>query len=179
MSGTIAAYYMHLADLITRVKMDGQVISGYQVYQKENTESAFIKGFETELNWNAIKNLHISGGIAYAYGQSLSKKEPLRRIPPLNGRLMGTYRKNKWFAASEFQFASAQKRLAQGDKDDNRIPAGGTPGWRLLNFYGGYKFSIVQLNAGIQNIFNEDYRTHGSGINGVGRSAWFSIHLNF
>jgi len=179
LSGTIAAYYMHLADLITRVKMEGQVISGYQVYQKENTESAFIKGFETELNWNAIKNLHISGGIAYAYGQSLSKKEPLRRIPPLNGRLISTYRKNKWFAAAEFQFASGQKRLAQGDKDDNRIPAGGTPGWQLLNFYGGYKFSIVQLNAGIQNIFHEDYRTHGSGINGIGRSAWLSVNLNF
>lgn len=177
--GTIAAYYMHLADLITRIKMDGQVISGYPVYQKENTESAFIKGFETELNWNAVKNLYITGGIAYAYGQSLSRKEPLRRIPPFNGRLMGKYRNNKWFAAAEFQFASHQKRLAQGDKDDNRIPAGGTPGWKLLNFLGGYKFAIVQLNAGIQNIFNKDYRTHGSGINGAGRSAWLSVNLDF
>ncbi len=179
LSGTIAAYYMHLADLITRVKMDGHVISGYPVYQKENTESAFIKGFEMELNWNAIKNLHIIGGIAYAYGQSLSKKEPLRRIPPFNGRLMSTYRGNKWFASVEFQFASHQKRLAQGDKDDNRIPAGGTPSWKVLSFFSGYKFSIVQLNAGIQNIFNEDYRTHGSGINAVGRSAWLSVNLNF
>lgn len=179
LSGTIAAYYMHLANLITRVKMDGQMISGYQVYQKENTESAFIKGFETELNWNAIKNLNIIGGIAYAYGQSLSKKEPLRRIPPFNGRLMSTYQNNKWFAAAEFQFASHQKRLAQGDKDDNRIPAGGTPGWKVLNFFGGYKFSMIQLNAGVQNIFNEDYRTHGSGINGVGRSAWLSVNFNF
>lgn len=178
-SGTFAAYYMHLANLITRVKMDGQVTGGYQVYQKENTESALIKGVETELNWNAIKNLNITGGIAYAYGQSLSKKEPLRRIPPFNGRIISTYRNNKWFTAAEFQFASRQKRLAQGDKDDNRIPAGGTPGWKLLNFFGGYKFSIVQLNAGMQNIFNEDYRTHGSGINGVGRSAWLSVNLNF
>lgn len=178
-SGTFAAYYMHLDNLITRVKMDGQVISGYPVYQKENTESAFIKGFETELNWNAVKNLNITGGIAYAYGQSLSKKEPLRRIPPFNGRIISTYRNNKWFTAAEFQFASRQKRLAQGDKDDNRIPAGGTPGWNTINFFGGYKFSMVQLNAGIQNIFNEDYRTHGSGINGVGRSAWLSVNLNF
>jgi hemoglobin/transferrin/lactoferrin receptor protein len=178
-SGTIAAYYMHLSDLITRVKMDGQVISGYPVYQKENTESAFIKGFETEWSWNVLKNLQVIGGIAYAYGKSLSKKEPLRRIPPINGRLMSTYRNEKWFAAAEFQFASHQKRLAQGDKDDNRIPAGGTPGWNLLNFFGGYKFSMVQLNGGIQNIFNEDYRTHGSGINGMGRSAWLSVNLNF
>ena len=179
LSGTIAAYYMHLADLITRVKSDGKIISGYQVYQKENTEAAYIKGFETELNWNVIKQLNIIGGIAYAYGQSLSKQEPLRRIPPFNGRLMSTYRNNKWFAAAELQFASHQKRLAQGDKDDNRIPAGGTPGWKVLNFFGGYKLSAVQFNAGIQNIFNEDYRTHGSGINAVGRSAWLSVNLNF
>ncbi|MGZ8552478.1 MAG: TonB-dependent receptor plug domain-containing protein [Chitinophagaceae bacterium] len=179
LSGTFAAYYMHLTDLITRVKTDGPIINGYQVYKKENTESAFIRGFETELNWNAVKNLHITGGIAYAYGQSLSRKEPLRRIPPFNGRLTGKYRNNKWFAATEFQFASHQKRLAQGDKDDNRIPAGGTPGWSLLNFFGGYTFAIVQLNAGIQNIFNKDYRTHGSGINGAGRSAWLSVNLDF
>ncbi|MGK2862453.1 MAG: TonB-dependent receptor plug domain-containing protein [Chitinophagaceae bacterium] len=179
LSGTMAAYYMHLANLITRVKRDGQVISGYPVYQKENTESAFIKGFETELNWTVMKQLNITGGIAYAYGQSLTKHEPLRRIPPFNGRLTSAYRNNKWFAATEFQFALLQKRLAQGDKDDNRIPAGGTPGWKVLNFFGGYKLAMLQLNAGVQNILNEDYRTHGSGINAVGRSVWLSVNLNF
>lgn len=179
LSGTIAVYYMHLTNLITRVKIDGQMISGYQVYQKENTESAYIKGFETELNWGVLKNLNVAGSVAYAYGQSLNKKEPLRRIPPFNGRLMSMYRNKKWHTAAELQFASDQKRLAQGDKDDNRIPKGGTPGWKIFNLFGGYKFSIVQLNAGIQNIFNEDYRTHGSGINAVGRSAWLSVNLNF
>lgn len=179
LNGTIAVYYMHLANLITRVKTNGQVINGYPVYQKENTEAAYIKGFETELNWKAVKQLNITGGMAYAYGQSLGKHEPLRRIPPFNGRLMATYRNNKWFAATEFQFASHQKRLAQGDKDDNRIPSGGTPGWKVLNFFSGYRSGIFHLNAGIQNVFNEDYRTHGSGINAVGRSAWLSVNLSF
>ena len=55
LSGTFAAYYMHLANLITRVKSEGQIINGYQVYKKENTEAAYIKGFETELNWNIMK----------------------------------------------------------------------------------------------------------------------------
>jgi len=179
LNGTIAAYYMHLTDLITRVKTDGQVINGYQVYQKENTEAAYIKGFETELKWNVIKRLNIIGSIAYTYGQSLSKQEPLRRIPPFNGRLMSVYRNNKWFTAAEFQFASWQKRLAQGDKDDNRIPKGGTPGWKVMNFFVGYKLAMLQINAGIQNIFDEDYRTHGSGINAVGRSGWLAVNLNF
>ena len=178
-SGTIGAYYMHLANLITRVKTDGQVINGYQVYHKENTEAAYIKGFETELHWSIINQLSLSGSIAYAYGQSLSKNEPLRRIPPFNGRLMSSYRSDKWFAAVEFQFAAAQKRLAQGDKEDNRIPAGGTPGWQVLNVFAGYKISMAHIKLGIQNILDEDYRTHGSGINAVGRSAWLSLNFDF
>ncbi|HKO81628.1 MAG TPA: TonB-dependent receptor [Chitinophagaceae bacterium] len=178
-SGTVAAYYMHLDNLITRVKVDGQVINGYQVYQKENTESAYIKGIEAELNWELVKGWELIGGAAYIYGQSISKKEPLRRIPPFNGRVISKWYNKKWLAAAELQFASKQDRLAQGDKDDNRIPAGGTPGWKVINFFGGYKFSKLHFNAGIQNIFNEDYRTHGSGINGVGRSAWLSVNFKF
>jgi outer membrane receptor protein involved in Fe transport len=176
-SGTIAAYYMHLSNLITRVKMDGQIISSYQVYQKENTESAFIKGAEAEFNWQIVKSITFGGGIAYAYGQNLTKAEPLRRVPPLNGRLTGTYRKNKWFATAELHFASQQDRLAQGDKEDNRIPAGGTPGWEVINFYGGYKLKKVHVGIGLLNVLNEDYRTHGSGINGAGRSAWISLSI--
>lgn len=176
-SGTIAAYYMHLSNLITRVKMDGQIINGYQVYQKENTESAFIKGAEAEFNWQIVKSVTFGGGIAYSYGQNLTKAEPLRRVPPFNGRLTGTYRKNKWFGTAELHFASQQDRLAQGDKEDNRIPAGGTPGWKVINFYGGYKLEKVHVGIGLQNVLNEDYRTHGSGINGVGRSAWISLSI--
>lgn len=178
-SGTFAAYYMHLDNLITREKAEGQLIDGYQVYQKENTEAAYIKGLETEMNWNVTRKLSLTGSVAYTYGQSLSKKEPLRRIPPFNGRLMSMYKKNKWFAAAEFQFASHQRRLAQGDKEDNRIPVGGTPGWESLNFFGGYNLSMIRINAGIQNIFNEDYRTHGSGINAAGRNAWISVNVIF
>lgn len=178
-SGTLAAYYMHLTNIITRVKVEGQAINGYQVYQKENTEAAYIKGVETEINWNATKNVNFKGGIAYAFGKSLSRNEPLRRIPPFNGRVVSTYKTDQWFAAAELRFASKQTRLAQGDRDDNRIPGGGTPGWQLINFFGGYKFSKIHINAGVQNICNTDYRTHGSGINGAGRSAWLSLNLIF
>ncbi len=176
-SGTTSFYYMHLSNLITRVKMEGQTISGYPVYQKENTEAAYIKGIETEVEYRISKQFNLNAGIAYTYGLSLSKNEPLRRIPPFNGRVMASYRDKKWFAAAAFQFAAKQSRLAQGDKDDNRIPVGGTPGWQVINLYGGYQFSVVQVNAGVQNLLNSDYRTHGSGINGVGRSGWISIKL--
>jgi outer membrane receptor protein involved in Fe transport len=168
---------MDLSNLIARIKVNGQTINGYQVYAKENVEEAYVKGFEAELNYELLNGLDVMGNLSYTYGQNQTRNEPLRRIPPLFGRLLSKYQKNKCFASAEVLFASKQDRLAQGDKDDNRIPAGGTPGWKVFNFYGGYKISRFAINAGLQNILNEDYRTHGSGINGVGRSIWISASV--
>lgn len=176
-TASIAGYYMQLENLITRIKVDGQVINGYQVYQKENVEEAYIKGAEAELNWNVLNGLSVRSTISYTYGKNLTKNEPMRRIPPLNGSSMVKYRSQHWFGAIEFLYASKQDRLAQGDKDDNRIPIRGTPGWEVVNLYAGYQFQHLKLNLGLQNLLNEDYRTHGSGINGVGRSAWLSASL--
>ncbi len=177
-SGGASAYYMHLSNLITRIKVPGQVINGYPVYKKENVEEGFIKGFETTLAWQPFTHWSTKGSVAYTYGQSLSKNEPLRRIPPFNGRLLQTYEGKKWFASFDVMFAGKQDRLAAGDKDDNRIPAGGTPGWTVCNLFSGIQLNKVNLNAGLQNIFDVDYRTHGSGINGVGRSAWISVMVS-
>ncbi len=177
-SGAISGWYMHLKDIITRVKQEGQVISGYSVYQKENTESAYIRGLETEAAWDLSRKIRIQGAISYTFGQNLSKPEPLRRIPPLNGQVGFVLRDKKWRSSVIWQFASKQNRLAQGDKDDNRIPSGGTPGWNVVNLYTDYLLKEFHLSAGLLNVFNEDYRTHGSGINGVGRSVWISLKFS-
>lgn len=178
-TGTVAAYYMHVNNLISRVKADSQVINGYPVYRKENVESAYLKGIEAELGYALSKYWQLSAGIAYIYGQNLTRKEPLRRIPPLNGRVLTRYGKGRLLLSGELLFATQQDRLAQGDKDDNRITASGTPGWTVLNLYAGYQFQHFRINIGLQNLFDEDYRTHGSGINGVGRSAWLALAVNF
>ena len=178
-SGTLAAYYMRLNNLITRVKIDGSMINGYPVYKKENVEEAYIKGFESEIKFQAGKEFSFLASMAYAYGQNITVGEPLRRIPPLNGRLLSTWSHRRIFAGIEWLYASKQDRLSQGDKDDNRIPKGGTPGWNSLNMYASYQLPMIRLNVGLQNLLNEDYRTHGSGINGYGRSAWFQLIFNF
>lgn len=177
LSATVAAYYMHLSNLITRVRTTNAPINGYTVYKKENTESAFIKGIEAEVMAQLLRQVSVNAGFSYTYGQSLSKNEPLRRIPPFNGRMAASFKNLHWLASAEWQFATKQTRLAQGDKDDNRIGKNGTAGWDLINLYAGYHFRRIQLNTGLQNIFNQDYKTHGSGINGVGRSAWISFSI--
>ncbi|RYY18564.1 MAG: TonB-dependent receptor [Chitinophagaceae bacterium] len=177
-SANISGYYMHLNNLITRVKSGAEIINGYPVYRKENVEKAFIKGIEAQVDYELMTGWHINGSVSFTRGQSLSKHEPLRRIPPVNGRLMSTFQRNGWFGSAEFLIADGQSRLAQGDKDDNRIPRGGTPGWNVFNLYGGYQFRALKLNVAFLNLLNEDYRTHGSGINGVGRSVSLAAVLD-
>lgn len=178
-TASVAMYYMHLANLITRVQVAGQQVGGYNVYTKENSQESYIKGFETNITYHFNSSFTMRGNVSYAFGQNLSRSEPMRRIPPFNGNLMFNYAKNKWLASAEYQFASTQNRLAQGDKDDNRIPTGGTPSWQVLNLYGAYKTNSYAVRLGLQNIFNQDYRTHGSGINGMGRSLVFGLQLFF
>ncbi|MEJ8843667.1 TonB-dependent receptor [Lacibacter sp. H375] len=176
---TATAYYMQLKQLITRVLVEGEQINGYNVYVKENTDEAFVKGVEADADIELTKNLELQTGMAYSYGHNVTRKEPLRRIPPFNGRVRATYNKQAWFASAEYWYAAKQTRLAQGDKDDNRIPKTGTPGFNVINLYAGYQWKQLQLQTGLQNLFNQDYRTHGSGINGYGRSVWLHIQLMF
>lgn len=164
-----------LRNLIARVKTS-DTIQGYPVYQKENIEKAYIQGIEHQWVWQLTRAFSFDGHLAYAFGQNITKNEPARRIPPLNARLALRFQpRNSWFTTLEWMAADAQQRLAQGDRDDNRIPAGGTPGWNVLNVYGGYDWRFLHARLGLHNLFNRDYRYHGSGVNAVGRSLMLSL----
>ncbi len=176
---SIALFYMQLKDLVTRVQVPGQQIGGYNVYTKENSQESFIRGVELDFAYQLSKSWMLKAGYSQAYGQNTSKNEPMRRVPPMNGQIQLKYYHKTFTASIEHLFASKQDRLAQGDKDDNRIPRGGTPGWNLLNIYAGYGIGKVQINAALINIFNVDYRMHGSGINGAGRNISLSLNYQF
>lgn len=172
-------YRNELYNLIVRNKMPGDTIDGYAVYMKENDERAYIQGIETDLELELNKACLVSGSLTYTYGQNLTKNEPVRRIPPLFGRLAIEYKLKKWWINIECLAAGKQKRLSAGDIDDNRIPTGGTPGWNIINMNTTYTVKCVKADLSLQNIFNQDYRYHGSGVNGYGRSALLSLQLSF
>jgi hemoglobin/transferrin/lactoferrin receptor protein len=74
-------------------------------------------------------------------------------------------------------FAAKQNRLSGGDIDDNRINPNGTVGWAVLSIYSGISKKHYDLIAQIQNLGNIDYRMHGSGINGVGRTLLLQLNI--
>jgi hemoglobin/transferrin/lactoferrin receptor protein len=173
--GEVYIYRNELYDLIVRNKIVGDTIEGYPVYKKENIERAYIQGVETAWDFELDKSWMLSGSLTYTYGQNITKNEPVRRIPPLFGRLVVEYKLKGWWINLEWQAAGKQDRLAAGDKEDNRIPAGGTPGWNIFSVNTSYEMRFIIVNLCLLNLFNQDYRFHGSGVNGYGRSAFLSL----
>lgn len=179
LQGEFYLFRNELRDLITRVKQDTQTVQGYPLYSKENVERAYIQGMETAWTWGFARNWSAQGSLTYTFGQNMTQREPVRRIPPLLGRLALDFAPGAWSFGAEWLGAGKQDRLAKGDTEDNRIPKGGTPGWQVLNLHAGYSWRFVSLRCSALNLFNTDYRTHGSGVNGYGRSAFVTLALNF
>lgn len=179
LQASLAFYYMHLTNLINRVQLPGQQINGYNVYIKENNQESFIRGgeYSFQYQWKNGWMLHTNG--AYSFGQNITRAEPMRRIPPFHGRTFLQWKPGRMMYMLEYLYAGSQTRLAQGDKDDNRIPKGGTPGWNILNIHASIDFNAVVLRTGVANILNQDYRMHGSGINGLGRNLYISAQFRF
>jgi hemoglobin/transferrin/lactoferrin receptor protein len=177
-SSDISVFNTRLYDLITRIKTD-QVISGYDVYKKINIEKGFIRGWEAQVKFTPTSFFSFYAGATKLFGESVTRNEPLRRIPPFNARIGVDIKKGKFIAGILYDYASPQRRLAAADKADNRIPQGGTPGFNLVNLFGGFDQKAFSIKAYLNNIFNVDYRTHGSGINGIGRSIGLLCSIRF
>ncbi|MDO8368423.1 MAG: TonB-dependent receptor [Saprospiraceae bacterium] len=179
LQGELYLYRNELRNLITRIRQDTQMVQGYALYQKENAERAYIQGIETAWTYSFAQHWSAQGALTYTYGQNITGNEPMRRIPPVFGRMVLEYTPGNWSFCTEFFAAGKQDRLAKGDTDDNRIPKGGTPGWRVLNLHAGFDWRIMNIRVTALNLFNVDYRTHGSGVNGYGRSVVATIGLRF
>lgn len=174
----LSGFYLKLNDIITRQKVTGSIINGYQVYSKQNSEVSFIQGFETNLALQFNTQFRWSSNLTYTYGQNETKNEPMRRIPPLFGQQELAWKKNNTQILIQHLFAGKQDRLAQGDKDDNRIGKNGTPNWNVFNISINQQFKNVFIQLGGINLLNEKYKTHGSGIYAMGRTYSLLVQFN-
>jgi hemoglobin/transferrin/lactoferrin receptor protein len=165
----IVGYRNSLSQLITRVKTNQQIQS-YPVYLKANSENAYILGAESRVSFKMNSQMNCSAYINYSFGENQTRNEPLRRIPPLNAGAFLNYNFHAYNFGVEIHAAGDQNRLAQGDKDDNRIGPNGTEGFMVTNLHAGWRKEQIEIFTEIKNVFNQDYRIHGSGINGMGRN---------
>ncbi len=178
----LTAYHNSLTDLIDRVRATYEgdsLINGDKVFTKANTGNAVIYGFEAEFSTWISKSFRLISHVTYTYGQNETANEPLRRIPPVFGRLTGEYHMNNFFVAMDWIGAGEQDRLSSGDKSDHRIDPEGTAGWGIVSARAGYLYRSLSVETGIENILDQAYRIHGSGMDGYGRYAWIRTSFRF
>lgn len=182
--GSITAYQTQLSDLIDRVPatyLGSPTYEGKNVYQKQNVGEAIVDGFEAEGEVSILSAMSMFGSLTYTHGDNKTKQEPMRRIPPLFGRVGVQYRKNRGWVKGELAMAGEQERLAAGDKSDVRISSrledGVMPGWSCLNLYTGYQYKSVRIQASLINLLDQAYRIYASGVDEYGRSIVLSVRF--
>ena len=123
-----------------------------------------------------------------------------RREPPLNG-IVGVQWEplnTQFWATLYVRGAAEQRRLNRSDIRDPRIPGktrdpaevefddngnavdAGTPGWWTVNISGGVKLhEYTRLTLALENLLNQRYRPHGSGVNAPGFNVSLSLDNRF
>jgi outer membrane receptor protein involved in Fe transport len=183
LASTVALFSTRLEGLIERVESTYQgspTLDGDRVYRKENAGEARLRGVEAEVEVALPLRSALAAAVVYAHGQNLDLDEPMRRIPPLHGRVALHFGPARDASGEiEWLWAAEQDRLASGDRADHRIDPEGTRGWSVLNLRAAWDVGPLRLRLGVENLFDEAYRTHGSGIDGMGRAAWAAVEAGF
>jgi hemoglobin/transferrin/lactoferrin receptor protein len=89
-------------------------------------------------------------------------------------------RENLW---TELVVTHAEKadKLSAGDRrDTQRIPPGGTPGYTVAHLRLGMEVTPgLHLSLAVENLLDENYRIHGSGLNEPGRNLVLALDKRF
>lgn len=147
--------------------------------QNLNIAKARYSGVESGLRYAHSSVLRARATLNYVYAEQdiVGVTSPGNRTPPLNGELAIEYQAlPSVLIEPSVYFNGAQHRLDATDLADNRINPNGTGGFAVLNLRGVWQPNPtwrVQLTG--ENLLDQHYREHGSGIDGKGRGATLSI----
>jgi outer membrane receptor protein involved in Fe transport len=157
------------------VTEDGRI-----VVRSENVNEMTLQGFEGGVRYQATDTLQPYAVVNYTRGDETfadGTEQPADRIPPVNGRLGLVYSPPTRFEFDAWLlFAGEQDRLSARDIEDPRIDPTGTGGWASVNLRGAWQLhQDWSLALRIGNVFDRQYREHGSGIDAPGLDAALSV----
>jgi len=94
-----------------------------------------------------------------------------------------TYKNSKW-QLNLYSLINGWKRIEDyslsGEDNQQYATADGMPSWFTLNFKTAYNLNPkLQVQCGVENIFDKNYRQFASGVSAPGRSFFLTIRSNF
>jgi hemoglobin/transferrin/lactoferrin receptor protein len=185
-SGTYS--YTVIGDAIARKVTslgDIMTIDDLRVLQSANTDSARYHSIELAGMAPIWQRLSVFGTFSWTRGEQstsdpvamTSITEPTSKTPPPFGTLglRWSAPAGRWFGEGLVRYAGDQERISELDRGDLRIcpdvpgECRGTPGWAVFVVRGGAKVgSHLRVTLALENLTDESYRYHASGIQSAG-----------
>lgn len=188
-SAQVAYWHTWIDDLIVP-SPTGAFVGSTPEVRKDDVGDGWAEGVEADLSVRVADAWTVSVGGTWQDGEvdqllpdGTKVRRPLSRMMPLTGTFTVTYEEPgaPWRAWCSGRFADAQDQLSLKDETDTeRIPPGGTPGYGVLSLGASWDVSRhATASLVVENLFDQDYRIHGSGVNEPGRNLVLALDLRF
>jgi hemoglobin/transferrin/lactoferrin receptor protein len=156
-----------------------------QVLANQNKKHAYLFGISSNFKAQFADNFLLTFGLNYTYGRikTDSSDYPMDHIPPLMMRLQLAYNFKNFSADFSVHF-NGSKNIKdynlEGEDNEQYATASGMPAWLIANLHASYKvYKYITLQAGVDNIFDTQYRTFASGINAPGRNIFAAVRFHY
>lgn len=156
-----------------------------------NGEDGYIYGVELEGEYHINDQWKLTANITYQDGKQdtldeiggVVTSDTIRRLSPLAGSasLRWTHPNDKVWVETTVLAATTQNNLGAGDlRDGQRVPTNGTPGYLIGTMRAGWQAQENMLfTLGLENLTDEDYRVHGSGVNETGFNTVLGVKFSW
>jgi iron complex outermembrane receptor protein len=192
-------FYTHIVDYIDATKRTGWQANTFNVLQYQN-QSARIYGLDlsgqVNLGSNAFGEWGLQGLLNYSNGENRDTGDNLYNIMPLNAKVTLNHQYHGWYNSLEW---IAVKNKDELNEVRNEVE---TPGYMLVNLRTSHSWKQVDINLGVENIFDHLYYlptggaylgqgstmilnpamggpAWGAPVPGMGRSLYAGININF
>jgi hypothetical protein len=168
---------------------DGRTCEGF--LSRDNASAALLHSVEGSVRVYMFWGLSALASVTYTYATSEDGAPPIGRVPPVHGVAALEFSRPRTvfsFAQLVLRWAGPQRRLAVEDQYDPTIclpavPMGacnGTPGLLVLTLRSALRLSRqIYMTGAIDNITNDSYRFHGSGVDGPGVGVHVAVEANY
>jgi len=188
-SANLFYFLSEYRDLISRTEVGFEDKNGnsaqdpdeHSIFQRTNVGRARLQGVEFDFRVRLPSSFTLFGTYSWMRGTNRITGEPLRRVPPMQGTVGIRYQPtDRYWVEGWALLAARQDRLSPEDLKDKRIPEGGTPGYEVFNLAGGLALREgLDLTLVLENLGNEKYKTHGSGIYEPGTNIMIGCRYRF
>ena len=179
------AYYGYYDDKIESIPTGQSTSSGRAIVTARNVNVIELMGIESSATIELGESASFTSAILWTRANERmgagGPRGPASRIPPLQGRSGISWQVSEDVWLEPFiRFASEQSRLSARDLRDPRIDPKGTDSWVTLNARARWEIlEGVSLVLALENLSDEAYREHGSGVDAPGVSVRTSVSARF